>query len=83
MTQNEHVYAIYCRPEVTCDVISGENVKTIEGYAGLHFIFSSFRDIPKKHFVTAEGAADIDDSIKRKRFCVSFNEIISLLQTII
>ena len=32
MTQNEHVYAICCRPEVARDVISGENVKTIKGY---------------------------------------------------
>ena len=36
MTQNEHVYAICCRLEVGGDVISGENVKTIEGYAVLH-----------------------------------------------
>ena len=33
MSQNEQVYAIYCRLEVVCDVISGENVKTNEGYA--------------------------------------------------
>ena len=46
MTQNEHVYAIYCRPEVDGDVISGGNVKTIEGYVGLNFeaaSVSSFR----------------------------------------
>ena len=35
MTENEHVYAIYYRPEVFGDVISGGNVKTIEGYAVL------------------------------------------------
>ena len=36
-------------------------------------ISNSFRDIPKNHFVTAEAepAADIDDSIKRKRIRVS------------
>ena len=35
--QNEHVYAICCRPDVVCDVISGENVKIIEGYSVLNF----------------------------------------------
>ena len=48
MTQSEHVYAICCRPEVACDVISSENVNTVEGYAVLKFedaSFSSFRDI--------------------------------------
>ena len=42
---------IYCRPEVAGDIISGENVKTIKGYAVLNFeaaSFSSFRDIQKK-----------------------------------
>ena len=37
MTQNEHVYAICCRPEVAGDVISGENVKTGKGYTMLNF----------------------------------------------
>ena len=32
MIQNEHVYAICCPPEVDNDVISGLNVKTLEGY---------------------------------------------------
>ena len=73
MTQNKHVYAICCRLQVAGDVASGENVKTIEGYALLNFedaSFSSFRDIPKIIFGTAE-AADIDDSVKRKRIHVS------------
>ena len=51
MTQNEHVYAIWCRPDVAGDVISGQNVKTIEGYAVINVeaaSFSSFRDIQKK-----------------------------------
>ena len=51
MTQNEHVYAIGCRSEVDGDVISAENVKTVEDYAVLNFeiaSFSSFRDIPTK-----------------------------------
>ena len=50
MTQNEHVYAICCRPEVAGDVISGENVKTIEGYGVLNSeiaSFSNFGDIKK------------------------------------
>ena len=41
MTQNEHVYAIYCRSEVDGDVISGENVKTTEGYVLLKFEVAS------------------------------------------
>ena len=53
MTQYEHAYASCCQPEVAGDVISGEKVKTIEGYAVLNFevtSFSSFRDIQKKSF---------------------------------
>ena len=78
MVQNEHVNAICSRPEVDGDVISGENVKTIEGYALLNFevaSFSGFRDIKKKNnFVTADSAAaDTDDSIKRKGIRVSLN----------
>ena len=50
-------------------------MKTIEGYARLNFevaCFISFRCIPKNHFMTtAEAAADIDDSTKRKRIRVS------------
>ena len=38
MTQNEHVYAIWCRPEVAGDVIYGEKCKECRGlYALLHF----------------------------------------------
>ena len=50
MTQNEHICAICCRTEVDGDVISGENVKTVEGYTVLNFevaSISSFRDIKK------------------------------------
>ena len=53
MTQNEHVYVICCRQEVAGDVISGENVKTIEGYAMLNFEvarFSTFRENPIQPF---------------------------------
>ena len=50
MTQNEHIYTIFCRAEVAGDVLSGENVKAIEGYALLHFeaaLFSGFRENKK------------------------------------
>ena len=66
MTQNERVYTICCRPEVAGDVLSGANVKSIEGYALLTYEFansSNFRDIKKNYFVTAQ-VADIDDIIK-------------------
>ena len=75
MTQNEHVFAICCRPEVAGDVIYGGSVKTIERYPLLKFevaSYGSFRDIQTNHFVT-EAEADIDDSIKRKRIHVSLN----------
>ena len=42
LTQNEHAHAIFCRLGVASDVISGENVKTIEGYAVLNFEAPSF-----------------------------------------
>ena len=67
MAQHEHVYAICCRAGY---VISGENVKTIEGYGVLNFEVASFivSEIFKKiHFVTV----DIDDNVKRKRVRVS------------
>ena len=50
MTQNEHVYAICCRPEPAGDVISSEHAKTFEGYAALNFEVAGFnclRDIQK------------------------------------
>ena len=50
MTQNEHVYAICCGLEVAGDAISGENIKTIKGYALSNFegaIVSSFRENTK------------------------------------
>ena len=71
MTQNEHVYAICFWPEVGDDVISGRNVKTIEGYLVVNFKVasaSSFPDIKKNHFATAVAEADIDDSIMRNAF---------------
>ena len=36
MTKNKHVYVICCQMEVAGDVLSGENVKTIESYALLN-----------------------------------------------
>ena len=53
MTQNEHVYEICCGPEVAGGVISGGNVKTIEGYAVLNFetaSISSFRENQNKPY---------------------------------
>ena len=52
MTQIEHVYAICCQLEVAGDVISGDNVKTVEGYAVLNFevvSYSIFRKILLKN----------------------------------
>ena len=76
MIQNEHVYAICCRPEVAGDVISGENVTTIGGYAVLNFeiaSFNSFRDIQKIIISCRRRRRrrHIDDSMKRKRNRVS------------
>ena len=77
MTHNEHVYAICGRPKVAGDVISRENLKTIDSYDVLNFEVAglmSFRNIEEKnHFLTA---ADIDSSIKRKRIRVSFKNYI-------
>ena len=73
VTKNEHIYAICCRPEIVGDVISGWNVKTVERYVVVNLEVassSSSQDISKNHFVMAE-AADIDDSIKWQRCCVS------------
>ena len=58
MTQNKHVYVIRGQPEVASDVISGENVKTVEGYGVLNFevaSISSFPDIRKKSFCDGGG----------------------------
>ena len=79
LTQNEHVYAICCRPEVADVVLSSENIKTIVGYAVLNIevaSISSIRDIQKNPFATTEAAADIDNSIKRKRIRVSFKYVL-------
>ena len=61
MTKNEHVYAICCRPDVAGGVISGENVKIIEGYVAINFTiasFSTFRDIKKTFRGGAGGSGD-------------------------
>ena len=47
MTHNEHIYAIYCRPEVADDVISSQNVETFWDYFAVTLwvgSFSSFRE---------------------------------------
>ena len=57
MTQNEHVYAICCRPEVDDEVISGHSVKIVEGYTVVNFEVassSSLRDFPKRLVCDAE-----------------------------
>ena len=54
MTKNEHVYAIFHRPEVASNVISNANVKINEGYALLNFeaaSLSSFRANQNQPFV--------------------------------
>ena len=65
MTQNAHVRTICCRPEAVYDVISGRNVKTVEGYLVVNFMTA-----------TEAAAADIGDSIKRKRIRVSLNNLL-------
>ena len=57
---NEHVYAICCWPEVAGDVIYGENVNAIEGYAVLNVNATSisiFRENQSQPF-----AQRVDDS---------------------
>jgi len=54
MTKNLHVCVICCRPEVAGDVISGGNVRTVEGYAVLNFEAASiirFRENQNQPFV--------------------------------
>ena len=53
MTQTEHIDAICCRPKVVGDVLSSENVNTIEGYAVLNFeaaSISSFQENKNQPF---------------------------------
>ena len=53
MSQNEHVYAIYCWLEIDDNVISGPNIKTIKSYIEENFEVassSSFWDFPKRLF---------------------------------
>ena len=52
MTENEHVSAIFCLPEVAGDVISGGDVKAAVGYVSINFeaaSVSSFRENPISH----------------------------------
>ena len=54
MTQNEHVYANFCRLKIAGDVIYDGNVKTVEGYVFLNFeagSLSSFRANQNQPFV--------------------------------
>ena len=62
MTDNEHVYAICFQPVVAGDVIFGENIKTIEGYALLNSeaaIFSSFRENQNRYAIWPTGELNI------------------------
>ena len=57
MTQNWHVSAICCRLEVDCDVISGENIRTVWGYVTVNLedaSFTTFWDFPKRSFCHGE-----------------------------
>ena len=57
MTQNGHVCAICYRPNVYCDVISGQNIRTTLGYVAVNFedaSFTTFRDFPKPSFCDSE-----------------------------
>ena len=47
MTQNLQVCTIFFRPEVVYDAISGQNVKTIEGYLALIFEVASSNRLKK------------------------------------
>ena len=69
MNQNEHVYAICCRSEVT----TGVNVKDLEGYVlvTLKLLALVISKILNTNDVVTE-EVDIDDSIKRKRFHILF-----------
>ena len=58
------------RSEVAGDVISGQNVKSVEGYVMVNVEIAStsnLRDNLQINFVTAAAEADIDDNFKRKR----------------
>ena len=73
VAKNGKVYAICCRPEAAGDVTSGENVKTIEGYAVLNVevaSVSSFRDNKKNHFVTAAETAVESIALSENAFAV-------------
>ena len=77
MTHSLHICTICCQLDIVYDVISGRNVKTIEGCLVVNAKVTSsnnFRDIKINHFMTA-AEADIDDSIKRKHIRVSLNKI--------
>ena len=70
MTQNERLYEICCRPEVDDDVISGRNVKTIEGYIVVNFevaSFSSFRDFSKRFYCDGDSSGGVNAICSRPK----------------
>ena len=80
MTKNEHIYAIFCRLEVAGDVLSGDNVTTIVGYAVLNFevaSFSNFPDIKEKSIISV--VADIEDALNENAFAFRFKALLLLL----
>ena len=52
---------ICCQPEIADDVISGRNVKTVEGYVAYVLSSSSFRDFPT--FCDDEGGSGSTNAI--------------------
>ena len=79
MTQNEHVCAICCRPELDCYVVSGRNIKTVVDYVVVNFkaaTSSSFRDIKTlfRDDGGGGGGGRHGDSIKRKRIRISLEK---------
>ena len=77
MTQNEHVYAICCRPEVGGDIISSEKLKTFEGYAVLNFEVASsnrFPDIKNKTFRDGGGGGTSTIALSENALRVSLKK---------
>ena len=48
MTPNEHVYAIYCQPEVADDVISGEDAETFQKYVYINVSVAILQQFARK-----------------------------------
>ena len=60
LAKNEHVYVIWCWPEVDGDVISGQNAKTVGKYVVVNFevsksIYRRFWDFTRKDHSFCDG----------------------------